>query len=131
MPVQVVFYHFTCYHTLSIKNSADPYFSIPSPPKSRHFVSAVLRTFDFVGNALEKGNTHFVRAPFFFERDISRFVNFVQSEVIHYISVGTNTISSFSNTRVPLISSGFESFDLGYDSIFFTTILLSSMHSIS
>ena len=44
------------------------------PPKSSHFVSVVLRTFDFVGIAPEKVNAHFVRASFFHGRDKSKVI---------------------------------------------------------
>ena len=38
-------------------------------------MSVVLRTYDFVGIAPEKVNTHFVRASFFFERDKFLFIS--------------------------------------------------------
>ena len=40
-----------------------------TPPKSSRFAPVVLRTFNFVGIAPEKVNSHFVRASFFLERD--------------------------------------------------------------
>jgi len=36
----------------------------PLPPKFSLFASVVLRTYDFIGNAPEKENTHFVCAFF-------------------------------------------------------------------
>ena len=58
--------------SLALKSSVNSHFPT-SPPKSSHFVPVVLRTFDFVGIAPEKVNTHCVRASFFFERDKFRF----------------------------------------------------------
>ena len=45
-----------------------------TPPKSSHFVSVVLRTYDFVGIAPEKVNVCFAAASFFLERDKFKFI---------------------------------------------------------
>ena len=65
-------------HVFGIPRQIPIYLILP-PPKPSHFVSAVLRTHDFVGIAPGKVNTHFVRASFSFERDKFKFKNMLSA----------------------------------------------------
>ena len=60
--------HPTIYTFLSYNRAILNYLSL-SPPKSDHFVSVVLRTFDFVGIAPGKVNACFAIASFSLERE--------------------------------------------------------------
>ena len=56
-----------------------------TPPKSSHFVSVVLRTYDFVGIAPEKVNVCFAAASFFLERDKFKFIELISFSILHLI----------------------------------------------